>query len=82
MKVVEFEGKDLAVWVGPEYEHAQLKLLVLGESRYDEDFTDCKIIEWRIAGKFEGGRSRTFTNFERSILEARPFGSRCSGLLE
>ena len=67
-KAIEFEGKDLAVWVGPEYERSQLKLLVLGESRYDEDFTDRKIIEWRIAGKFEGGQSRTFTNFERSIL--------------
>jgi hypothetical protein len=27
-------------WIGPEYKHVTLKLLVLGESRYDEDFTD------------------------------------------
>lgn len=74
MKTIGFEGKYLAAWIGPEYESAPLKLLVLGESRYDEDFTDRKIIEWRIAGKFVGGQSRTFTNFERALL-----GQECSG---
>jgi hypothetical protein len=83
MKTIEHDGKDLAVWVGSEFESAVPKLLVLGESRYDEEFTDRKIIEWRIARKFEGGQRRTFTNFERAVLgqehsegDARAFWNR------
>lgn len=68
MKTIYVDGKELAAWVGPDFESAVPRLLVLGESRYDEDFTDHKIIEWRIAGKFEGGQRRTYTNFERSVL--------------
>jgi len=41
---------------------------VLGESRYDEEFTDRRIIEARICGEFDGGQLRTFVNFERSVL--------------
>jgi hypothetical protein len=55
-------------WIGPEYKHATLKLLVLGESRYDEDFTDHKIIKCQIDDDFTGGQRRTFTNFELAIL--------------
>ncbi len=66
--MIDVDGKDLAVWIGPEYESAALKLLVLGESRHDQDFTDREIIEWRIAGKLSGRKRRTFTNFERAVL--------------
>jgi hypothetical protein len=64
MRTVYIDGKELAAWVGPEFR----KLLVLGESRYDKDFTDRQIIEWRIAGKLPGRQRRTFTNFERAAL--------------
>jgi hypothetical protein len=73
MKKIEDNGEDLAVWIGPEYDSAAPKVLVLGESRYDEGFTDREIIEYRIAGRFRGGQRRTFTNFERAIV-----GSQCS----
>jgi hypothetical protein len=56
------------VWVGPEFESADIKLLVLGESRYDEDFSDRKIIESQIAGDLPGRQRRTFTNFELAAL--------------
>ena len=34
-------------WVGPVYKETPSKLLVLGESRYDKEFTDRRIIEAR-----------------------------------
>jgi hypothetical protein len=55
-------------WVGPEYGRTTPKIMVLGESRYDEEFTDRRIIEWRIEQRFSGGQRRTFTNFEHAIL--------------
>jgi len=69
MVTVYIDGKDLAAWIGPEYQSATLRLLVLGESRYDEEFTDREIIEWRIAGKLPSLQRRTFVNFERSVLD-------------
>ena len=55
-------------WIGPDYAHANVKLLVMGESRYDEDFSDRQVIELRINQKFPGRQRRTFTNFERAVL--------------
>lgn len=57
-------------WIGPDYSNASLKLLVLGESRYDEEFSDRRVIETRLDGEFHGGQRRTFTNFERAVLGA------------
>lgn len=68
MRGIYVDGEELSAWIGPDFDVAYPKLLVLGESRYDEDFTDREIIEWRIAGKFEGGQRRTYTNFERAVL--------------
>jgi hypothetical protein len=61
MKTIAIEGRDLAVWVGPGYEFATPRVLILGESRYDDEFTDRMIIEYRVAGRYRAGR-RTFTN--------------------
>ena len=55
-------------WVGREYEQTRSKLLVLGESRYDNPFTDYQIIKSRLSGGFDGGQLRTFVKFERAIL--------------
>lgn len=55
-------------WIGPEYKKVPLKLLVLGESRYDEEFTDRRVIQTQISRGFPGGQRRTFTNFERAVL--------------
>jgi hypothetical protein len=59
---------NLAAWIGPEYGFVTPRVLVLGESRYDEDFNDREMIEFRVAGNFNRGRRRTFTNFERAVL--------------
>jgi hypothetical protein len=65
------DGKDFSGWIGPEFESAaqKQKLLVLGESRYDEEFTDREIIKARIAGELSGLQRRTFVNFELAVLE-------------
>lgn len=55
-------------WIGANYAKANLKLLVMGESRYDEDFSDRQAIEMRLNGTFPGRQRRTFTNFERAVL--------------
>lgn len=55
-------------WIASEYKRATLKPLVLGESPYDEDFTDRQIIESQIERDLPGGQRRTFTNFERAVL--------------
>jgi hypothetical protein len=68
MRTIYVDGKELAAWVGPEFGSEVPRLLVLGESRYDEDFTDREIIEWRVARRFPGRKRRTFTNFERAVL--------------
>jgi hypothetical protein len=73
MRKIVLDGEDLAVWIGPVYKSSIPKVLVLGESRYDDEFTDRMIIEYRIAGQFRGGQRRTFTNFERAVL-----GHQCS----
>src|SRR5579871_1157059 len=57
-------------WVGNEYDSAANKsprLLVIGESRYDAEFTDRQIIQDRMGGK----RSRTFTNFVQAATGVR-----------
>ena len=41
--------------------------MIVGESRYDEEFTDRKIIQERL----NGNRSRTITNFVQAILGTR-----------
>lgn len=52
-------------WIGPNYCHSTPKLLVLGESRFDEEeWTDKKIIE----DKIEGSPHKTFTNFVQAAL--------------
>jgi hypothetical protein len=54
-------------WVGDLYESSHPKLLILGESRWDEEFTDTKIVEFQI----DGGRIRTHTNFVQAVLGKR-----------
>jgi|GEM_PF-5396449 len=60
-------------WIGSNYSENRVKPLVIGESRYDEEYTDRRIITARIAGEFRGGQRRTYTNFERAVL-----GQNCS----
>lgn len=60
--------KEWAIWEGPNYRTALPRILVLGESRHDRDFSDREIIEHRIARSFVGGKQRTFTKFERAVL--------------
>jgi hypothetical protein len=60
-------------WIGRNYGRNRAKILVLGESRYDEEFTDRQIIKARIARKLTGGQQRTYTKFERAVL-----GQNCS----
>jgi len=62
-KVLELEP-ELQPWKGPDYEKNQLKVLVLGESRYDEDCPDKQIIQEIINGK----RNGTFTKFVQAVL--------------
>lgn len=54
-------------WQGDRYGESEPKLLVLGESRYDEEFTDREIIEERV----KGHRERTYTNFVQAISGRR-----------
>jgi hypothetical protein len=58
-------------WVGPDYPHASVKLLVLGESRSDKHFSDRKIIRSIMKGEFDGGQRATFTKFERAVLGSK-----------
>jgi hypothetical protein len=75
MRIVSINGNDLAVWVGPEFESADFKLLVLGESRYHEDFTDRKIIECQIARELPEAAAHLH-EFRARCLGARACGSR------
>ncbi|MGD0945822.1 MAG: hypothetical protein ABSA52_00210 [Candidatus Binatia bacterium] len=54
-------------WVGDLYYISHPKLLILGESRWDEEFTDTKIIEFQI----DGGHFRAHTNFVQAVLGKR-----------
>ncbi len=56
-------GLNLQPWVGKKYDEAHPKILVVGESRYDEDYTDKKIIEEMCAGRGH----KTFTNFTQAV---------------
>jgi hypothetical protein len=55
-------------WVGQNYEQSSPRLLVLGESRYDKEFTDRAIIHALIGNKLEGHNRRTFTNFVQAAI--------------
>jgi hypothetical protein len=59
-----FGVKKFEPWVGSDYGTSKAKLLVIGESRYDEDITDKQIIEEQIGGS-------THTNFIQSALLKR-----------
>lgn len=54
-------------WIGDQYGNDELRLLVIGESRYDEEFTDKQIIQWLV----DGNRHKTFTNFVQAALGTR-----------
>lgn len=55
-------------WVGGLYcRPRSQKLLVIGESRYDEKFTDREIIQDVV----NSGRRRTFTNFAQAAIGKR-----------
>jgi hypothetical protein len=54
-------------WIGDQYRNGEPRLLVIGESRYHEEFTDKQIIQERV----EGNRHRTFTNFVQAALGTR-----------
>jgi hypothetical protein len=60
--------KDFRPWVGRDYQRARLKLLVLGESRYDRRFTDHRIIKDLVIDGSNGVRLRTLRKFERAVL--------------
>jgi hypothetical protein len=62
-----FESPYFEPWVGSQYGNESPRLLNVGESRYDEEFTDRKIIQERL----NGNRSRTITNFVQAILGTR-----------
>jgi hypothetical protein len=54
-------------WIGGRYTYSRLKVLVLGESRYDQEYTDNQIIQDRI----DGSRDRTFTKFVQAAVGRR-----------
>ena len=54
-------------WHGPQYGKSKPRLLVIGESRYDEAFTDKQIIQERVNGQ----RHRTYTNFVQAAIGTR-----------
>ena len=58
-----FRVRFFEPWIGKSYP----RLLVLGESRYDEEYTDKKIIESLI----RGDRIRTYTNFVQAVVGKR-----------
>jgi hypothetical protein len=63
-----FGVKTFDPWIGKSYAMSYPKLLVLGESRYDEEYTDREIIEGLIQGDF---LKQTFTNFVQAVLAKR-----------
>jgi hypothetical protein len=54
-------------WHGPQYGKSKPRLLVIGESQYDEAFTDKQIIQERVNGQ----RHRTYTNFVQAAIGTR-----------
>ena len=62
-----FGNAHFEPWVGSQYTASEIRLLVIGESRYDEEFTDRQIIQERI----DGNRHRTFTNFVQAATGIR-----------
>jgi hypothetical protein len=54
-------------WVGLHYCASNPKIMVLGESRYDEDYSDNQIIE----DQTKGCRQRTHTNFLQAVIGTR-----------
>lgn len=62
-----FGKKIFEPWIGRSYGRHEMNLLVLGESRYDEDYTDRSIIE----SLNRGDRSHTYTNFLQAALAKR-----------
>ncbi len=58
----------LDTWTGPDYHKAATKLLVLGESRYDKNYSDRRVIRSVLTGEFDGGQRATFTKFEHAVL--------------
>jgi hypothetical protein len=61
--MVMFAIPNFEPWVGPNYSNARRKILVVGESRDDEEYTDKTIIEDVCSG--QGGK--TFTNFMQAV---------------
>jgi hypothetical protein len=61
-----FGSKYFVPWVGSRYGKDALRLLVLGESRYDEEYTDKQIVRDHLS---EGGK--TFTNFVQAATGLR-----------
>ena len=51
-------------WIGPAYGKADPKLLIVGDSRYDESYTDRMIIQDQVSGH----RDPTFTRFVQAVL--------------
>lgn len=52
-------------WVGPDYSRALPRVMILGESRFDANFSDSDIVRAFLAG--EGLSSGTFTKFTQAI---------------
>ncbi len=71
MEAYMFGKTDFEPWVGDQYGNRELRLLVIGESRYDEEFTDKQIIH----GQVIGNRHKTFTNFVQAAT-GHAIGSR------
>lgn len=62
MKLLNVAGVTLDPWVGSEYCKQKVRLLILGESRYDKEFTDRRII------REQGHCKPTFTKFVKAAL--------------
>lgn len=62
-----FGIKTFDPWIGKLYGKSHPKVLILGESRYHEDYTDKMIIKNLIGGEL----NRTFTNFVQAAVAKR-----------
>ena len=65
MKLLNIASVTLDPWVGSEYRKQKVRLLVLGESRFHEEFTDREII------RDQGHCKPTFTKFVKAALDKR-----------
>jgi hypothetical protein len=61
------------LWVGDQYKKNYPRLLIIGESRYDEKFTDWDIIEGVLDSSLKGENRRTFTNFVQVAVGFRHY---------